>query len=303
VDYEGRIGDSFDLEGFSRVRDSMFVQMQDLSQADWHRIVALYDGEIAFTDSAIAGLLGGLDSRNLTENTLIVFLSDHGEEFFEHGGFEHGHSLYQELIHVPLLFALPGKLTEGARISRPVRLLDVAPTILDFLDIDPPPDFEGVSIKPLLTGGGQPQDPGNSLIPRDLAYAEALMHGREKKCIVAYPWKLVYEMGTEAEQLFNLAEDPGEVRDVYEDEPARAARLNDLLFRVLFGISDTWYVEIAAGDAQAVFDIDIVAEKGPMPGSINVCRLLDDSGHCVDVPGVSSLERSGSRLRLRDLRL
>jgi arylsulfatase A-like enzyme len=301
VDYEGRIGYSFDLEGFSRVRDSMFVQMQDLTQADWDRIVGLYDGEIAFTDSAIAELIRGLDERDLSGNTLIVFLSDHGEEFFEHGGFEHGHSLYDELLHVPLFFCLPGRLEPGASVSPPVRLLDVAPTILDFLGIEPPAHFEGVSIRPLLEGGGPPADPGRSLLPRDASYSEALMHGRERKSVMVYPWKLVFEMGTEAEYLFNLAEDPAEIHNVLEEHPDRVAQLEDLLFRALFGMSDTWYVLMDAGPDHRVFDIDVVAQKGLAPGNINPYRLLDKNGRIVRSPDPSPFESTGSRLRLRDL--
>jgi arylsulfatase A-like enzyme len=299
-DYAGRIGDSFNLEGFSRVRDSMFVQMEDLSAADRDRIVALYDGEIAFTDRAIADLLKGLDERNLRSNTLIVFLSDHGEEFFEHGGFEHGHTMYEELLHVPLFFCLPGRLPEDVRLSRQVRLLDVAPTILDLLGIEPPTHYEGISIGPLLQGKGQALDRGGELLPHDVAYSEATMHGREKKTVIAYPWKLVYEMGTEEEMLFNLAEDPEEMQNVIRAHPDRLDILENLLFRALFGISDTWYMEISTGEGRPVFDIDVTAEKNLMPGDINLHRVLDRSGDIVEAPCPLIIDRAGSHLRLKD---
>ena len=301
VDYDGRIGYSFNLEGFSRVRDSMFVQMQQLTEDDWHRIVGLYDGEIAFTDSAIADLLTGVDERGLRDNTLIILLSDHGEEFFEHGGFEHGHTLYEELIHVPLLFCLPEKLPEGARLSRPVRLIDVAPTVLDFLDIEVPSNFEGVSIRPLLEGKGQPRDAGDKLLPPNVAYAEALMHGREQKCVTAYPWKLVHETGTGDEMLFDLEEDPLEMRSIIESEGERTDHLENLLYRALFGISDTWYVEIATGRSRPVFDIEITSHKGPMSGDITVHRVLDSAGDIVEPSCPLIIDRDGSRLRMKDL--
>ncbi len=301
-DYAGPIGDSFNLEGFSRVRDSMFVQMQDLSAADWGRIVALYDGEIAFTDKAIADLLRGLDERNLRDNTLIVFLSDHGEEFFEHGGFEHGHTMYEELLHVPLFFCLPGRLPEDVRLSRSVRLLDIAPTILDLLGIEPPPHYEGMSIGPLLQGKGQTLDRGGALLPHDVAYSEATMHGREKKSVTAYPWKLVHEMGTEEQMLFNLAEDPREMQNVIEAHQDRLDPLVRLLFQALFGISDTWYVEIAAGAGRPVFDVDVTVERNLMPGDITLHRVLDKSGDIVEAPCPLIIDRAGSHLRLKDLR-
>jgi arylsulfatase A-like enzyme len=297
VDYDGPIGYSFNLEGFSRVRDSMFVQMQSLEPADWHRIVALYDGEIAFTDAAVADLLRGLEERDLRDNTLIILMSDHGEEFFEHGGFEHGHTLYEELINVPLLFSLAGRLPEGARLARPVRVLDLAPTILDFLAIEEPAHFEGVSIRSLLEGEGESGRAG-TILPPGVAYAEAIQHGRQKKCVTAYPWKLVYELGTEEKWLHNLAEDPGEMQDVLADRPEDVARLENLLFQALFGTSDTWYVELAGGDAVG---LEVIAEKGPMPGNISPYRILGDDGRILNVPGAVTVERSGSRLRIEGL--
>jgi hypothetical protein len=224
-------------------------------------------------------------------------MSDHGEEFFEHGGFEHGHTLYEELIHVPLLFSLPGRLPEGARLTRPVRLLDLAPTILDFLAIEEAAHFEGVSIRPLLEGEGERGKTGTTL-PPGVAYAEAMQHGREKKCVIAYPWKLVYEMGTEAKWLYNLAEDPGEMRDALADRPERVTDLENHLFQALFGISDTWYVELAGGEAVG---LEILAQKGPMPGNISPYRILGDDGRIVNVPGAVTVDRSGSRLKIEGL--
>jgi arylsulfatase A-like enzyme len=297
--YEGRIGDSFNLEGFSLVRDSMFVQMKELSDADWNHIVSLYDGEIAFTDSAIGELLGGLEERGLTDRTLIVYMSDHGEEFYEHGGFEHGHTLYNELIHVPLIFSLPGSLPANARVARQVRLLDVAPTVLDILNLPPQPHFEGVSLAPVLRGEGPAVASETSLLPQHVSYAEALMHGREKKCVSEYPWKLVYEMRTERKVLFDLDSDPDERQDLLEREPDEAGRLEERLVEALFGVSGTWYIEVGAGRNLHSFDVSVAAGRGLMPGTFNVHRLLDSGGGLVEA-GALKLARNGSLLRLED---
>jgi hypothetical protein len=72
------------------------------------RAAALYDAEVAFTDSEVGRLLAGLDELGLAERTIVVATSDHGEEFLDHGGFEHGHTLYAELTHVPLIVRAPG---------------------------------------------------------------------------------------------------------------------------------------------------------------------------------------------------
>ncbi|MFH1312447.1 MAG: sulfatase [Candidatus Eisenbacteria bacterium] len=301
--YEGRIGDSFDLEGFSRVRDVMFEELKVLSAADWNHIVSLYDGEIAFTDKAIEDLLKGLYDRALRGNTLIVFLSDHGEEFYEHGGFEHGHSLYNELIWIPLMFSLPGVLPEGVRLSRQVRLLDVAPTILDILGMEPPSHFEGVSLRPLLEGTGVPAVRDGSLLPHDVAYSEAIMHGPEMKSVSAYPLKLVHHMATDKDMLFDLENDPEEMRNLAGRKPDLSAELDETLFKTLFGLSDTWYVEIAAGGENHTFDLRIAAEKGAVIGRFSPYKMFDASGRLLDKKEVLSTERQGSVLSLDRLDL
>jgi arylsulfatase A-like enzyme len=299
--YEGRIGNSFNLEGFSRVRDIMFDQLTVLSAADWNHIVSLYDGEIAFTDKAIDDLLRGLEDRGLRDNTLIVFLSDHGEEFYDHGGFEHGHSFYSELIRVPLVFSLPGVVPEGVRLSRQVRLVDVAPTVLDFLRIEPPPHFEGVSLKPLLEGTGKPEAGDACLLAHDIAYAEALMHGLEKKCLSAYPWKLIYSMSTGGKMLFNLDDDPEEMRNVIAQEPDVAAQLSERLFKTLFGLSDTWYLELVAGGENHSFDLRITAERDHVAGQVNPYKLFAANGRLLEMGDILHTERDGSVLCLDSL--
>jgi arylsulfatase A-like enzyme len=301
--YEGRIGDSFDLEGFSRVRDVMFEELKVLSAADWNHIVSLYDGEIAFTDKAIDDLLKGLKDRELRDNTLIVFLSDHGEEFYEHGGFEHGHSLYNELIRVPLMFSLPGVLPEGVRLSRQVRLLDVAPTVLDILGMESPLHFEGVSLKPLLEGTGMPTVRDGCLLPHSIAYSEAIMHGPEIKSVSAYPMKLVHHMATGQEMVFDLEDDPEEMRNLVGSEPDISAGLDETLFKTLFGLSGTWYLELMASDENHTFDLRIAAEKGMMIGRFNPYKLYASNGSLLESRGVLHTERQGSVLNLDSLEL
>jgi arylsulfatase A-like enzyme len=301
--YDGGIGNSFNLEGFSRVRAVMFDQLKVLSAADWNHIVSLYDGEIAFTDKAIGDLLSGLEDRSLRDRTLIVFLSDHGEEFYEHGGFEHGHSLYNELIRVPLVFSLPGVLPEGVRLSRQVRLLDVVPTVLDILGMEPAPHPEGVSLKPLLEGTGKPGAGGQCLLPHDVAFAEAIMHGLEKKSMSVYPWKLIHDMAGGGDMLFNLEDDPEEMRNLIARDQDTAMELNEKLVKTLFGLSDTWYLELVAGGENHTFDLRIVAEKGPMIGRFNPYSLFAANGRLLEAGDALLTDREGSVLCLDSLDL
>lgn len=103
-------------------RRSLADVRQDLS--------ALYDAEVADADAQFGELLTALRRRGVYENTLIIFLSDHGEEFLDHGYWAHGHSLFQEAIHVPLVVRFPGGLGAGKRVSTAAQHLDVLPTVL-----------------------------------------------------------------------------------------------------------------------------------------------------------------------------
>lgn len=94
-----------------------------------HNLIALYDGEIAFTDSEIGRLLGTMGAMGLLENTIIVVVGDHGEEFMEHGGMDHGRTLYQEVCHVPLIITGPG-VPRGEVVETLVGQLHVLPTVL-----------------------------------------------------------------------------------------------------------------------------------------------------------------------------
>lgn len=103
-----------------------------------------YDGEIAFTDEEIGRVLDLLDKLELTEHTAILFTADHGEEFKDHGGLYHRDTLYREVLHVPLILRVPG--SPAGRDSRIGSLIDVAPTILDLVGLDPLDSCHGVSL-------------------------------------------------------------------------------------------------------------------------------------------------------------
>jgi arylsulfatase A-like enzyme len=117
-------------------------------------IVALYDGEIKYTDRfLIAPLLQKLKELDLYENTLIILTSDHGEEFLDHGSWLHAHTLYNELIKVPLLIKYPESEHRGKRIETIVRSIDIVPTILEAAGIDAAAfDFDGLSLQPVVRG-------------------------------------------------------------------------------------------------------------------------------------------------------
>jgi len=108
-----------------------------------------YDGEIAYTDSAMGRLFAELRTRGLYENTFIAVMADHGEAFGEHGELRHGMFLYDETIHVPLLVKFPGERFAGRKVGGRVRLVDVAPTILRDARVPVPAVMQGQALQAL----------------------------------------------------------------------------------------------------------------------------------------------------------
>jgi arylsulfatase A-like enzyme len=176
-----------------------------LGEADRAHLEALYDGEISYHDVHFDAILDGLERRGLADDTIVVVTSDHGEEFFDHGSVGHGHSLYEELIHVPLFVRLPGL---GARtVDGPVGLVDVMPTVLDALGMQVPDEVSGRSLLPRLLAADEPEPP--------IAIAGVL---EGQRAIVASGMKLV-QRGPDRIALYDLAADPDEEHDVSDERP------------------------------------------------------------------------------------
>jgi choline-sulfatase len=189
-----------------------------LGDRDKLRLEALYDGEVTYHDDQFARLLKELEKHGLLEDTLLIVTADHGEEFFEHGLVGHGHSLYEELLHVPLLIRLPGALKgAGARSSAEVSLVDVLPTACDILGVEHPTGLEGRSLVPLLAG------------EYSFSYASAsfsdFLNGQRAARMGRY--KIIYKgLGP---MLFDLKTDPKETLDLVSERPAALAAMRDIL--------------------------------------------------------------------------
>ncbi len=194
--------------------------IQGLSEADLAHIEALYDGEIAYLDAQIGKLLERVESRESARPLFVVLTADHGEEFLDHGSASHGHTLFQEVLHVPLIIHAPARLTPR-RVSAPVRLIDVAPTLVDLVGLAALPGTQGESLRALLEGKVT-SGPASAL-------SEAT-YGRPLQALqTAGNLKLIHETETGANALFDLNTDPGEQHDLAESEPAVTARLQSEL--------------------------------------------------------------------------
>jgi arylsulfatase A-like enzyme len=168
----------------------------------------LYDGEIRGADRGLEQLVGALQERGLLEDTVLVVTSDHGEEMEEHGRMSHGLSLYEEVVRVPLVFHAPHHIPPGRRGR--ASLLDVVPTLMDFLDLGSSSEaagLDGVSLAAALRGGTPAADPRAFLFHLDHidGTSLALTRGRDKIVLGRRPYH---------KELFDLDRDPRERRNL-----------------------------------------------------------------------------------------
>ena len=122
------------------------------TQRDLEHLVALYEGELRWTDAEVGRLLSRLDELGLAETTLVVVTADHGEEFFEHGILGHRSTLFEEVTRVPLILRLPGTLPAGARVGGLVSTIDVPATVLELTRLPLPPSSSSASFVGLIGG-------------------------------------------------------------------------------------------------------------------------------------------------------
>jgi arylsulfatase A-like enzyme len=170
-------------------------------QSDITRLTALHDGEISYHDRELGRFMERLGALGVADDTLLVITSDHGEEFRDHGSWGHGHSVYQELIQVPLVFHRPGVIPEGRRIPQPVSTMNVAQTILDLAGVHGLRDAEGRSLAPDMRG----EVPAQPLV----AFSNML---DDRRVIRSRRWKLILN-GINA-KLFDLQQDPQERNEI-----------------------------------------------------------------------------------------
>lgn len=158
-----------------------------------------YDNCIYWIDEQLERLYAQLEPEDV-----LVFFSDHGEEFWDHGGYEHGHTLYDELLRVPLIIKGPGM--PAGRVDAPTSLLDVAPTVLDLLDIDAP--TQGVSLVAAASGDAKAIQ---ALEQRTQAFGRPL-YGNERWGVLDHDRKWTTTRGQE--EVFDLEQDPGETTNL-----------------------------------------------------------------------------------------
>ena len=184
----------------------------DMDARDFAHLLALYDGEIRFVDDHIGQLVEVLKGRGEWDNCLFVITADHGEEFFEHGQKGHQKTLFDEVVHVPLVLTWPGHIPAGVRVSDPVRSIDLMPTLLTAAGVSKRPRVQGRDLWPLIKGQSLPSEP---------ALCELLVDKREYRAVRTSGFKVVRSHPSKALAGFDLSSNPKEalVGQILEPDP------------------------------------------------------------------------------------
>jgi len=177
------------------------------------RLGQLYDLEIAFADQHIGTLMDGLKKRGLDRRTIIFVTSDHGEEFWEHGGIGHGQSLYDEQLHVPGILLLPWQRGAAQVVSEQVRLIDVAPTLAALAGVPAPEGWEG---EPFWDLGGQRKSASRTVLAEGVRYRSEQRGGRSPR------YKSIEHAKSGALEVYDLRTDPGEKTNLASRTPPEA---------------------------------------------------------------------------------
>jgi choline-sulfatase len=208
---------------------------RDLNEGEKRGIAAAYYNSVRYLDRNIGRLLTQLRELKLEENTLVVYMADHGYMLGQHGRFEK-HCCYEPALRVPLLMRWPGKIRQGF-ITDMTESIDVAPTVLDLLGAAPLPVAHGQSLRPYLEG----RRPAK---PRDHIFSEYLEN--EEACIRTNEYKFIHCSGKRERtdgyktdnptpgryiRLYNLKNDPGEFTDIAKQNPNVVAEMQSLMLK------------------------------------------------------------------------
>ena len=198
------------------------------------RAIDRYDGEILHNDWSLEQLVDKLKQLGVLDNTLIVVVSDHGEEFWEHGYTAHGHSLYQELTHGVFVMWNPRLIPLPRRVAEPVQLIDVMPTVLDLLGLKTPDAVQGQSLAPFAKG--QPFQRRGPVMTSRYAHPAARPNGfvpenrTDTVALLDRNWKLIYrdrakEAGLRKVELYDRRTDRAETTNVAAEHPQEVDRM------------------------------------------------------------------------------
>lgn len=202
-----------DQEWLNKEREGRFF-VSGMGKDDVAYMRALYRERLRHTDQQLGAFMKGLAAAGVLDKTIVVITSDHGEELFERDAMCHGHSLYDELIHVPLVFLFPGASSQ--KVTTAVRNIDALPTMLDAVGVQAPEGRDGVSLLPVIEGHAVAR----------IDYPETdFLKMTTRRGVVDGRYKLVVTIENGTQELYDLEKDPGERVNLRTQMPYVAARL------------------------------------------------------------------------------
>jgi len=262
----------------------------EATAAQTRESIARYDGEIAYADAQFGRFVRALKDRDLYDHALVVFLSDHGEEFLDHGGLGHGRTLFDELVRVPLVVKMPGGRYAGRRVAQQVQGIDVMPTILRAANIAPPEAAVGRPLQAVIAGGTAPVP---ALLSTQHWGATALGVRTESE-------KYIRRFSPKGRQMyFDLDEDEGEREDRAAADPERAREMWEDL-EPLVRPAPYRYVLRSGGGSRYALGLTSSGWLEPDPvAAPGVSVEVKDGGHRLRVELDGSEGARGIRVRVR----
>ena len=235
-----------------------------------------YDGEVATADAAVGELLAALRERGVYDRALVVLLSDHGEGLRDHGEQEHGILLYREALQVPLLVKLPGNERGGSTVEEPAELVDVMPTVLALLGMPVPPQTDGAPLFGRAADAPERTLYAETFYPRlHLGWSELASVIRGDSHYIEGP----------APELYDLAKDPAEKRDVLRSERRTYAALKTEAARLAVPLAAPSEEDPeTARQLAALGYLGTTTAKvgdGPLPDPKSQISTLDDLGRAL----------------------
>jgi len=207
----------------------------EMAPRDLEHLIALYDGEIRYTDKAIGKLIEQLKERGVYDDTMIIITADHGDEFLDHGGKAHMATCYNEVVKVPLVIRMPWAKPKSPKMGQPVNHVDLFPTIMGAMEIpDAPEGLDGVSLAASIAKG-------EPIAPRDVLSRTAIGRVTLERTGPSGIWtsyvtpdlvkfhKLVHPVDA-FEKVFDLNGDPVEKVDVFMENPEQSKALQGRMF-------------------------------------------------------------------------
>lgn len=223
-------------------------KLQPMSSTDPYRTdcAAQYYGLIEFIDAQVGRVLDELDRQGMTENTVVIFMADHGEALGDHGMWGKGPYHFDSVIRVPFLMRWPTHIPAGTRHDQPASLLDLAPTLLDIAGMplplghqppeqeapNAPPPWPGRSLRGVLTGDAD-DSPQSIIVEMDEDYL-----GLRLRTLVTEQYRLTYYSGQSYGELFDLKTDPDELHNLW-DNPAHRNLRDKLCLQLLDRLVET----------------------------------------------------------------